>query len=119
MSSEMMQSKYDEENKTLKEDRVKQLLTMKSKDARIDQLFQWVLQGELTTEDFKSLFKIVGRQAEIVELANDLALLDRKYGAKNASPDGAAEMNALRAIRAKLGNMAAKAQIAAGLKETT
>lgn len=119
MGSEMMKEKYDGDKPETKDVRVKKLLVMKTKDERIDQLFRWVLEGELTTEDFKSLFKIVGRQAEIEELARDLGALDKKYGAKRASPDAAAEMNALRAIRQKLGNLTMKAEVAAGLKETT
>jgi hypothetical protein len=98
----------------IRDQRVKELLTLPSMDRRLQMLYGWVHTGAIDQVVFSDLIKIIMRQAELQEVAKDLRKVTKEHA--TVHPDNARHIVDLRALVSALPSLAAKLEVVAGLK---
>ena len=106
-SAEAQEIKTDE-----RDQRVKKLLTMDSREARLKQVIEWIGSGEIDVPTSLDLMKIVTREAEVTEAVADLRKTFKQFAVR--SPKPAVEAENFRQLVGRLPTLISKLETVVG-----
>ena len=95
-----------------RDQRVKELLTTKSREDRLKKVLDWVRQGKIDQATSLDLMKIVSREAELTEVAKALRQVVTLHLVRH--PDPGAEAKQFSAICSKLPGLVRKLEVSVG-----